>query len=43
MSRLTDKLESSMKQLTGKPELPPADKAALTNFISLFDGARMPA
>ncbi|KAL4438996.1 hypothetical protein ABPG77_006933 [Micractinium sp. CCAP 211/92] len=36
-----DKLESSMKQLTGKPELPPADKAALTNFISLFDDDRV--
>ncbi|KAL4452610.1 hypothetical protein ABPG75_008272 [Micractinium tetrahymenae] len=35
------KLESSMKQLSGQPELPAEDKAALKNFISLFDDERV--
>lgn len=36
-----DKLESSMKQLSGQPELQQEDKAALQNFISLFDDERV--
>ena len=32
------KLESTMKSLSGEPELQAEDKAALINFVSLFDG-----
>ncbi|PSC74761.1 fatty-acid-binding 1 [Micractinium conductrix] len=35
------KLESTMKSLSGEPELQAEDKAALINFVSLFDDQRL--
>lgn len=39
--QLADKLEVSMKELSGREELKSREKAALTDFISLFEDTRV--